>query len=166
MPTLGFEAFSLIRFRMSCSRSWKSVCRPRRMSSTASSMSMGNLAATAPSQKEHAFSVLYGPLKKRVRLFYFLFLTLNLLNMPAQPHNTKTPNPKNKNKKKNENENENKNKNKTKTRPTLSELQPYLMWEVIKLFLHFFSSRKEGFCSTRAILAHFKIISCYTKHRE
>ena len=40
--------------------------------------------------------------------------------------------------------------------------KPYLIWEVIKLFLLVFS-RPEGFCLTRAILAHFKILSC---HRE
>ena len=38
----------------------------------------------------------------------------------------------------------------------------YLIWEVIHLFLHVFS-RPEGFCLTRAILAHFKILSCHTK---
>ena len=43
--------------------------------------------------------------------------------------------------------------------------KPYLIWEVIKLCLHVFS-RPEGFCLTRAILAHFKIISCHTNHRE
>ena len=43
--------------------------------------------------------------------------------------------------------------------------KPYLIWGVIQLFVHVFS-RPEGFCLTRAILAHFKIISCHTKHRE
>ena len=42
----------------------------------------------------------------------------------------------------------------------LSE-KPYLIWEVIHLFLHVLS-RPESFRLTRAILAHFNIISCHT----